>query len=397
MDVPFSTIDWLNRPPMVEDISNEEENNIDPEPQVWKDFEETSERFRKNGLVFYGKSPASSSERLSLPVTELCVSTFNNLNLDGLETKLNRLDVGRAAELTRNTCASPCSLVLALLYLERLRSSNPQYLNSISSADLFLVSLLVASKYLNDDGEEDEVFNDEWAVSGNLEKKELNRMELDFLSAIDWKIYVSQQAYESTAEQLEYVVALKEVEKRKNGSTTYAELTVLSNALNLAQLWQVFYEYTLKVTAVCALTYAAALVSLAGTIAAFNHTCSELAILSRSNDTNVSNNLWRTETTKVSDRPEEILSEHQDSLEDLINERMRFNETALRNSSYEEGPEDLTTHNCQTWYYPTFPNHQFTGENAMVNRISRSILALKLGTFRDLMLGPHHHVGSLSP
>ena len=34
MDVPFSTIDWLNRPPMVEDISNEEENNIDPEPQV---------------------------------------------------------------------------------------------------------------------------------------------------------------------------------------------------------------------------------------------------------------------------------------------------------------------------------------------------------------------------
>merc|ERR1711953_665437 len=181
MEVPFSTIDWLNRPSVIEEIaSDNEEINNDQEPQVWKDFEETSERFRKNGLVFYGKSSTTANERLSLPVTEFCVSTFNDLGLDALETKLNRLDIGRAAELTRNTCASPCSLVLALLYLERLRSSNPQYLNSISSTDLFLVSLLVASKYLNDDGEEDEVFNDEWATSGGLEKKELNRMELTF-------------------------------------------------------------------------------------------------------------------------------------------------------------------------------------------------------------------------
>ena len=45
---------------------------------------------------------------------ELCVSSFNNLGLEGLESKLDRLDVSRAAEITRDTCASPTSLVSEL-------------------------------------------------------------------------------------------------------------------------------------------------------------------------------------------------------------------------------------------------------------------------------------------
>merc|ERR1719458_2488153 len=65
-----------------------------------------------------------------------------------------------AADISRQACAGPNSLVLALLYLERLRRRNPDYLTTVSSADLFLVSLMVASKFLHDDGEEDEVFND---------------------------------------------------------------------------------------------------------------------------------------------------------------------------------------------------------------------------------------------
>ena len=35
MEVPFSNIDWLNRPPMIEEIaSDNEEINNDQEPQV---------------------------------------------------------------------------------------------------------------------------------------------------------------------------------------------------------------------------------------------------------------------------------------------------------------------------------------------------------------------------
>ena len=55
--------------------------------------------------------------------------------------------------------------------LTRLKKTNGEYLSSVSSADLFLVSMMVASKYLHDDGEEDEVFNDEWAASGDIDIK----------------------------------------------------------------------------------------------------------------------------------------------------------------------------------------------------------------------------------
>lgn len=48
---------------------------------------------------------------------------------------------------------------------------------------IFLVQM-VASKFLNDDGEEDEVFNMEWAKSGDLTIGEINRLEKDFLGAI---------------------------------------------------------------------------------------------------------------------------------------------------------------------------------------------------------------------
>lgn len=43
---------------------------------------------------------------------------------------------------------------------------------------------MVASKFLHDDGEEDEVFNDEWAHSAGIDVCEINRYEKDFLNAI---------------------------------------------------------------------------------------------------------------------------------------------------------------------------------------------------------------------
>lgn len=47
---------------------------------------------------------------------------------------------------------------------------------------------MVASKFLNDDGEEDEVFNSEWAQSGDLTVLQINQLEKDFLKAIVSKL-----------------------------------------------------------------------------------------------------------------------------------------------------------------------------------------------------------------
>merc|ERR1711902_248237 len=96
------------------------------------------------------------------------------------------------------------------------------------------------------------------------EKKELNNLELDFLTAIDWRIYVSPDEYEETTRKLEMAVAAKQVEDR-GGWTTYSDLMVLSRTLELIKVWDMIYEYTLKVTAVCAFAYAASLMTMIGT------------------------------------------------------------------------------------------------------------------------------------
>merc|ERR1712223_1152996 len=391
----LESLEWLERPPMVEEIEKDEQEEV-IEPQVWNDFEETSERFTKS--LYYGK--ASNTDRLSLPVTELCVSSFNNLGLEDLETKLDRLDVSRAAEITRDTCASPTSLVLALMYLERLRSSNTKYLSTISSTDLFLVSLMVASKYLYDDGEEDEVFNDEWAASGNLEKKELNRLEVEFLSAIDWNIYVSPDDYELTTQKLEWAVATKEVENRPGGWTTYTDINVLSRHLELIKIWHVFYEYTIKVTAVCAFAYAASLMTMIGTC----HLLSRTQVFGPTSMHNSLQNLsvWKRKPTINNNEKSEILeinetsaSSPEDEIE-ALNEKLRL-DLNFGNETHEENEQTNDFDNNLQKRQPSgikFCENQrqndllFRENDIMMSRLTRALFALKIGSFRDLMLGP---------
>lgn len=43
---------------------------------------------------------------------------------------------------------------------------------------------MVATKFLQDDGEEDGVINEEWATSAGITTSHLNQLERDFLDAI---------------------------------------------------------------------------------------------------------------------------------------------------------------------------------------------------------------------
>merc|ERR1719428_110268 len=95
-----------------------------------------------------------------------------------------------ASSITRHLQLSPCSILMGILYSERLRCSNSTYLEHVSSADLYVVSLLVATKMLTDEGEEDEIYNDEWAEASGLATSTINKLERDFLEALDWKAYV---------------------------------------------------------------------------------------------------------------------------------------------------------------------------------------------------------------
>lgn len=244
-----------------------EEQEDEIQCQVFPEHEAMGERFRRT--LYYGKLPGGG-DRPSLPFTQVAVEQFTGVGLDALGEKLGRLDMTRAADISRQACAGPNSLVLALLYLDRLRKRNPDYLTTVSSADLFLVSLLVASKFLHDDGEEDEVFNDEWANSGGIDTKELNKLELGFLSALDWRIYVGNDEFKTAVTKVETDIALREISTR--GWASYSDLNVLASNFGLQAIWSLLLQSTLQVTVVCVTAYAASFLTLLSTVAVLSRT-----------------------------------------------------------------------------------------------------------------------------
>ncbi|XP_076755319.1 protein CNPPD1 [Xylocopa sonorina] len=203
--------------------------------------------------LYYSKLPVTDC--LSLPVTELAAELFTEVKSGHT---LERLDVEEASRISRNACVSPCSLVLALLYLERLKDCNPEYLQRVAPSELFLVSLMVASKFLNDEGEDDEVFNTEWAESGDLTISQINQLEKDFLKAIDWTVFVHNQDFWERLQKLEKDIAYKEAQKR--GWFSYTELSCLMNSMQLLAV----AHAVVNISSICLATYTAGIVTLLG-------------------------------------------------------------------------------------------------------------------------------------
>ncbi|CAG9772279.1 unnamed protein product [Ceutorhynchus assimilis] len=208
--------------------------------------------------LYYGKLP--KNEMLSLPVTELAVEIFSEAQRG---KSLNRLQLNTAARISRNACVSPCSLVLAMLYFERLKKCNVDYLERTMPADLFLVSLMVSSKFLFDDGEMDEVFIDEWAASSGMTCKQLRQLEKDFLNAIDWNVYANEITFWKKLNEMEIQLAIKEGKAR--GHFTYTELQTLGDVL--ARDLHSIVQCVVAVSIILAATYTAALFTIVGSVA----------------------------------------------------------------------------------------------------------------------------------
>lgn len=179
--------------------------------------------------LYYGQLPMLP--RLSLPVTEISCELWSVAQRG---RSLRRLHADAAASIARSACVSPCALVLAILYLERLNSCNPDYIAATAPAELFLVSLMVGNKFLQDDGEDDDVICSEWAASGGIELNQLKKLEVEFLDAIDWNVFVSEKSFEAGLLWLERQVALKQAQLR--GFFTYADLAATCDGALLSDL-----------------------------------------------------------------------------------------------------------------------------------------------------------------
>lgn len=199
--------------------------------------EEFRRRLRKT--LYYGKKPLT--ERTSLPVTELAVELLQN----AAPKELGKIDTQLAASISRKACISPCSLMLGLIYIDRLRQKSPEYLQQVSSADLFLVAMMVASKFLYDDGE-DGVYNDEWAESAGMSTESVNELEREFLQAIDWNLLARGHEFEKKLQQLEHSVALRKGKERL-WKLSYTDLWVFLRNLECLQLIKANVHECLKI------------------------------------------------------------------------------------------------------------------------------------------------------
>jgi hypothetical protein len=129
-----------------------------------------------------------------------------------------------------------------------------------------MIEQMVASKFLFDDGEDDEVFNDEWASSANIEVKELNRLEREFLEAMEWSCFVDCDTFLKQLSKVEALISLHQSIKRGGNGMTYNELLALFNYSSGKnrndKLWSTIITNITKVLLVSSFAYWAAVFAI---------------------------------------------------------------------------------------------------------------------------------------
>ncbi len=99
--------------------------------------------------------------------------------------------------------ASPCCLVVGLIYLERLKKLYPSFhVTSRSFVRLFVTSSMIASKFFDD-------FHcgiQTWADIGGVTHHELKKLELEFLVLLDFRIHIQREEYDWYARELRHQV-----------------------------------------------------------------------------------------------------------------------------------------------------------------------------------------------
>uniref|UniRef100_A0A672LQB7 Protein CNPPD1 n=1 Tax=Sinocyclocheilus grahami TaxID=75366 RepID=A0A672LQB7_SINGR len=226
--------------------------------------EQWSERVRKR--LYYGLDSDSPLDALSCPMTDIAVELLQK----SAPSPIRKLHKKYAAHMAREACISPCAMMLALIYIERLRHRNPEYLQQISSSDLFLISMMVASKYLYDEGEEEEVFNDEWGTAAKLDVQTVNTLEINFLNAIDWNLFTEPSDFFKVLSQVESSIAERQGIKR--GWFTYTDLCVLLEQTNWREALSAIYQHFTKITCMLGLLYLTSVASLIASSAPMKHT-----------------------------------------------------------------------------------------------------------------------------
>ena len=107
--------------------------------------------------------------------------------------------------IMKYTQCSPCTLVVAIVYLQRLKDQEasgpsaagagcqPLRLTSFNIQRMFLTAMMIAHKFLD----EPVCSNKQWSLVGDLTVKEMNSLELHMLWTLQFDCNVSRAEYDA--------------------------------------------------------------------------------------------------------------------------------------------------------------------------------------------------------
>ncbi|KJH43253.1 Cyclin [Dictyocaulus viviparus] len=191
----------------------------------FSDFRKVRKRIRRT-LGYGMRQPYS----INLPLSELVVDFFNK------RSPFDYLKSETSACISGCGYADPCTLVVAMVYLDRLRLKDKNWFESSDPSDLYLPALVIASKFLHDSDTYDRASNSEWAEAANISNKHLSQLEWDFVRKINWNLMVDDVEFNNWLSFFEFWVANDFV--IKNNFCTYNELIQLCATLPLASTLQ---------------------------------------------------------------------------------------------------------------------------------------------------------------
>ncbi|XP_073824021.1 uncharacterized protein [Musca autumnalis] len=208
--------------------------------------DEFMQRIRKS-LYFGQDFSECETMGVSKPLAELTSELFSDTHRGHT---LNRLSCVEASSVIP---ATPAALIMALIYLDRLNSTDPAYVRRITPQELFIVSMMISTKFYA--GHDEEIYLSDWAEDGNMSEERLKELELEFLCAIEWNIYISNEQFFEKLTCIEKQLARREGLRR--GWLTYSELMQMLPSFTLA-------KFLLNNITVMAVSYAASVMTIAG-------------------------------------------------------------------------------------------------------------------------------------
>ena len=116
--------------------------------------------------------------------------------------------------IQRYTHMSPCNMLVAVIYLQRLKdklaASGPVRLSPCNCQRLLLCANMLASKFFDDHY----VSNKQWAMVGDLKTAELNLLEVEMLTALAFDLNVTREDYNDNLATLLKILSSLPPDKR---------------------------------------------------------------------------------------------------------------------------------------------------------------------------------------